>query len=266
MKQKTVGLALGSGGWRGLAHIGVIKSLFQNNIPIDFIAGSSIGSVVGGLYSAIGNINEVEKIVNDLNFKSILKISLQRCPDKTSLFNKKFKLFLKNIIGDINIEDLKIPYCAVASNLFTGELLAIDKGNLISAMRASIAIPLIFNPIKIDDNYLFDGGMISPIPVSIVKEMGADITIGVSLYGGIFPLNLNKKSRMSRIKAGKISRFLSLKRMAQIDLSLADIPIDLKIPNEDYAIFTQFLKNKQVINCGFQSTNDIINKIHQKIK
>lgn len=120
MKQKKFGLALGSGGWRGLAHIGVIKSLSKNNIPIDFIAGSSIGSIIGGLYAINQDIKEVENIINSLKFKNIFKSVFKNPLDRHQDLNGRFDHFFKKIIGNIQIEDLKIPYTAVASNLFTG--------------------------------------------------------------------------------------------------------------------------------------------------
>lgn len=263
---KKIGLALGSGGGRGIAHVGVIKSLIKNNIPINFISGSSVGAIVGGLYAATGDIKEVEKIANSLNFKNFLMTLFKRTSGKDSVYNKKFNLFFKNIIGDVNIEDLKIPYCAVGSNLLTGKLQVIDRGSLITAMKASSAIPLVFNPTKIDEDYIFDGGMIDPIPVETTRQMGADIVIGVSLYGNIFPIKLKEKERMSKLKAAMISRFLTLKKLADIDLAMADIPLELKIPNENYGIFSKFVKNRGLIDCGFESTEKIIGKIKKLTK
>jgi len=175
--------------------------------------------------------------------------------------DKNFDIYFEKIIGDINIEDLKIPFCAVGANLLTGELELIRSGSLITAMKASSAIPLLLKPVKIDDKYIFDGGMISPVPVKVIKQMGADITIGVSLYGNIFPIELKKNKRMSKLKAGMLSRFLALKRLTDMDLSQADVSLSLKIPNEDYGVFKKFLSNKQLIDCGFESTEEIVKKI-----
>ncbi len=257
---KKIGLALGSGGGRGMAHIGVIKSLLKNKIPIDFIAGSSIGSIIGGIYAATGDINEVEKIANSINFKKFIRSFFRRSSEGKSIFDKKFNLFFEKIIGNVNIEDLKIPYCAVGSNLLTGEIVKINKGNLIQAMKASTAIPLILNPVKIEDELIFDGGMITPVPVEVVKEMGADVVIGVSLYGNVFPIKFKKDKRMSRLRAGTLSRFISLKKLTEIDLSKADIPLEIKIPNEDYGVFKKFFSNRQLIECGFETMEEIIKK------
>lgn len=258
---KKIGLALGSGGGRGMAHVGVIKSLVEHNIPIDFIAGSSIGSIVGGLYAATGDIKEVERIASTFNFKGFIKSFFKPNLSRKSTWDKKFDLFFKKIVGDIKIEDLKIPFCAVGANLLTGELELIKSGSLITAMKASTAIPLLLKPVRIDDKYIFDGGVISPVPVEVVKQMGADITIGVSLYGNVFPINLTKKKRMSKLKAGMLSRFLALKRLTDMDLSKADVALSLKIPNEDYGVFKKFLSSHKLIEFGFESTEEIIKQI-----
>jgi len=253
MKQK-IGLALGSGGWRGLSHIGVIKSLIKNDIPIDFISGCSIGSIIGGIYAATGDIQEVEKIVNSLNFKKFIKLSFSKRPPTTAVFSRKFKNFFYNTIGHIDIKDLKIPFIAVGSDITTGNIIEFKKGDLVTAMLASSGIPFLLGPSRISDKFIFDGGMINPIPIQTVKEMGADISVGVSLYGGVFPIS----QKISKIKAIKASRFLYLKRLADIDLQQADLAIDLKIPDEDFSFFSKFSRSKELINFGFRSTQKIL--------
>jgi NTE family protein len=265
MSHKKFGLALGSGSWRGLAHIGVLKSLTQNDIPIDYISGSSIGAIVGGLYAALGDVNEIEKITHSLSFRTVLKTLFPRPTRHLTTFDNHFDQFFKKIVGDVQIEDLKIPFSAVVSNLLTGELTVLDHGSLITAMKASSAIPLFFKPVKIGDDYFFDGGMISPVPVQTVRKMGADVVLGVSLYGGIFPINLKKKRRLTRIRAGELSRFLSLKKLSDIDLSCADIPLELKIPHDDYSFFARFSNNREAIESGLLSTETVISQIKQKL-
>jgi NTE family protein len=265
MSNKKFGLALGSGAWRGLAHIGVLKSLSQNNIPIDFIAGSSIGAIIGGMYAVTNDIAEIERIANGLSFKSILQSVFQKPSGRIPALDTEFDRFFKNIIGDIKIEDLKIPYCAVASNLLTGQLMAINKGSLITAMKASSAVPLFFKPVKISENYFLDGGMVAPIPVDTVRQMGADVVMGVNLYGGVFPVSLDNSTKISRIQSGKICRFILLKKLSELNLASADIPLDLKIPNEDYGFFAKFLNNQEVVDFGYQSANAIIGEIKKKL-
>ena len=260
MKQKKIGLALGSGAWMGLAHIGVIKSLVEHQIPIDYISGSSVGSIVGGLYAVNQDIKEVEKIINSLKYKTVFKSVFKNPLDRQKDFNGRFDRFFKKIIGNVQIEDLKVPYVAIASNLLTGEAVAINHGSLITAMKASSAVPLLFPPIKIDSNYFLDGGMTSPIPIEFVKKMGADFTIGVNLYDGIFPITLKKK-HLSRIQAFKISRFLWLQKLAQDNLKSADICLNLKVSNDSFGFLTKFINNRETVDYGYKATNKLISQI-----
>lgn len=127
-------------------------------------------------------------------------------------------------------------------------------------MKASSAVPILFPPININGDYFVDGGMTSPVPTKFVREMGADIVIGVNLYGGIFPVNFKKK-RLSRVQTFKISRFLWLQKLAQNDLKLADIALNLKIPNDSFGLISKSTTKKETIDLGYQSTNKIIHQI-----
>jgi len=144
MKRKNtlkIGLALGSGGPRGLAHIGVIKTLVENNIPIDFIAGASAGALVGGAYAATKNIKTIEKIALQVNRRQIL--SLIDPTWKHGLIKGiKIERFIENYIGKISFKDLKIPFSAIATDIRTGEMVLMNQGRVASAIRASISIPL----------------------------------------------------------------------------------------------------------------------------
>lgn len=180
-KKKKVGLALGSGGPRGLAHIGVIKALLENGIPIDYIAGSSIGAIVGGLYAYRGDICEVEKYFDKLTYRDMLKIFSDPRFAHGILKGEKAIKFLRKTVGRTRIEKLKIPFTAIACDLENGEAVEISKGDLALAMRASASLPVFFRPAKIGRRYLVDGGNTVPVPVEAVKKMGADIVIAVDL-------------------------------------------------------------------------------------
>ncbi len=177
-----IGLALGSGGPKGLAHIGVLKVLEENNIPIDFIAGSSIGSMVGGFYAARKSALEIEKIALDMS--KIKTISLFFHPSLKNRFSADQEVidFIEEKIGKINFDKLKIPFSAVTTNLKTNRIYVINKGNVAKAIKASCSIPYVFKPTDYDEQSLVDGGLTMPVPVQIVKKMGADIIIAVNLY------------------------------------------------------------------------------------
>ncbi|MBS3994650.1 MAG: patatin-like phospholipase family protein [Alkaliphilus sp.] len=172
-----VGLALGGGAVWGISHIGVLKALKDNDIPIDCICGTSIGSIVGGLYATGLSINELLNLATHTQWKEFSQLSL---PINGLLSNEPMDQFINNIIGEKNIEDLKIPFIAVATDIISGEEILLDKGKLSTAMRASSAIPGIFQPVNFKGRTLVDGGVINNVPASVVKKMGADIIIAVS--------------------------------------------------------------------------------------
>lgn len=180
INSKKIGLALGGGSVLGATHIGVLKALEENNIKPDYIAGTSIGAIIGALYAFGKNSEEIEKIALDLGWTDISSISLSKY---ALLSNKKLgKLLIKNI-GDVNIEDSKIPLSIVATDIETGKKVALKKGNLGRAVIASSCLPGVFVPEEIDDKLLIDGGVVENVPVKTVAEMGADHIIGVDLYG-----------------------------------------------------------------------------------
>lgn len=175
-----IGLALGSGGSRGLAHIGVLKMLEQNNIKIDCIAGTSIGAMIGGFYSAGIDTQALEKIALDTNWRMIF--SLVDPHLKQGLIGgEKIKKFIEKQVGKKMIENCQIPFTAVATDIKTGEIAHLNNGSLSQAIRASISIPLVFKPVKIGTKMLADGGLSAPVPVAAVRQMGADIVIAINL-------------------------------------------------------------------------------------
>ncbi len=180
-KRPKIGLALGSGGARGLAHIGVIKVLEENNIPIDFIAGSSIGAMAGGLYAAGLTMKKIEEIALSTDWRRVFSVLSDPSLKKGLIGGKKLKTFIESYIDGKKFEDCKIPFVAVATDLKTGEIVILDKGKIAQAVRASISIPLIFKPIEINGRTLADGGLSAPVPVEIARNMGADIVIAVNL-------------------------------------------------------------------------------------
>jgi len=184
---KRVGLALGSGGARGLAHIGVIKTLLANNIPIDYIAGSSAGALIGGVYDALGDIAHIEQIITSFSYRELFNIFFEPAFQSGILKGEKVTLFLEKIVGTRRIEDLATPYSAVATDIYTGEPIILDHGDLVTAVRASGSIPFFLKPVLIAGHYLIDGGVSLPVPASVVRQMGANTVIAVNLDTFFFP-------------------------------------------------------------------------------
>jgi NTE family protein len=181
LARKKVGLALSSGAARGLAHVGVLEALERNDIPIDLIAGTSIGAIVGAFYAAGKDISEIKKAVVSLNRRQMLSLADFTIPTRGFIKGRKITEWLKSVIGGINFQDLKIPFACAATDISTGEEVIIKEGSVVAAVRASASMPVIFTPTRLGGRYLVDGGLVNPIPVRTLREMGADYVIAVSV-------------------------------------------------------------------------------------
>ena len=179
---KTVSLILGSGGARGLAHIGVIRWLEEHHYQINSISGSSMGALIGGVY-ATGKLDEFEKWFKQLSSTDILSLT-DIAWDRSGLI-KGDKLFsqLKALIGNPDIEDLPVAYTAVATDIENEKEVWLQKGSLLDAIRASIALPMIFTPLHHHGLTLIDGGVLNPVPIAPTFNQTNDLTIAVNLGG-----------------------------------------------------------------------------------
>ncbi len=179
---RTVSLVLGSGGARGLAHIGVIKYLEENNFQIKSISGCSIGSLIGGVYAA-GKLDELEKwmrSIDKVDMASLLDLSW----GNGGVFKgDKIIDTLIDLIGDVQIEEMPIPFTAVAANIETEKEVWFNSGSLFDAIRASVSLPLFFTPFEHQSELLIDGGILNPVPISPTTEDETDLTIAVNLGG-----------------------------------------------------------------------------------
>lgn len=180
--KKTVSLVLGSGGARGLAHIGIIRWLEDNGYEIRSISGCSMGALVGGIY-AIGKLDEFEKWVRAVTKTDIIKL-LDLSLGTDGLFKGgKIINTLKELVGDSRIEDLPISFTAVAANISRSREVWFDEGPMFDAIRASISLPVIFTPYKYHGEDLIDGGILNPVPIAPTFSDHTDITIAVNLCG-----------------------------------------------------------------------------------
>lgn len=180
MKQKTVSLVLGSGGARGYAHIGVIKELLEHGYEIKSISGSSMGALIGALYAS-GKLEEYTKWVLGLDLIDLAKLMDFTFAGRGLIQGDKVFTVIEEMIGDSMIEDLPITFTAVATDLMQQKEVWIQHGKLIDAIRASIAIPTVFTPKKIDQRYLIDGGVLNPLPIAPTVADDTDLTIAVDL-------------------------------------------------------------------------------------
>lgn len=176
MDTKNVALVLSSGGPRGWAYIGAIEELLQRGYKITSVAGTSIGSLVGGIYAA-GKLDEVKEWLFSLDAWKVFSLMDISISKNHLLKGDKVIDAIKEIVPDINIEDLNIPYRAIAADLFTGEEVVFDKGPLFDAIRASISIPSLFRPVKYGYRTLVDGGIVNTMPIDKAIRVEEDILV-----------------------------------------------------------------------------------------
>jgi NTE family protein len=179
---KTISLVLGSGGARGLAHIGIIKWLEEHDHKIVSISGSSIGALIGGVY-AIGKLDEYEHWVRAISATDIVKLLDFSFSRDGFVRGERIIETLKDLIGDGLIEDLPIPFTAVASDVVREREVWLNDGSLFDAIRASISLPLFFEPAVVNGDKLLDGGILNPVPIAPTFNDDSDVTIAVNLGG-----------------------------------------------------------------------------------
>ncbi len=176
-----VGLALAAGGARGAAHAGVLKVLHREGIGISAIAGTSIGAIVGGALAAGVPVARIEQEWLDTGLPKVARSFLPTFPRAGLSSGGELSKYLRALLGDRRIEDLPIPFAAVACDFDTGEAVVLKSGPLVDAMRASASIPGIFFPVWLEGHLLVDGGLVDPLPVRECRQLGADVVIGVDV-------------------------------------------------------------------------------------
>ncbi len=177
---RRIGLALGGGAAKGMAHIGVLKAMEEDGLEIEFIAGTSIGALVASYYAFGKDIETLENISSEISFSSLIGFKLQ----KQGIFStKSIKEMVERDIGEVYIEQAKIPLAICATDISTGEQVVLREGKLADAICASMAVPGIFIPVEIHGRTLVDGGITENVPISALENMGAGITVAVDLNG-----------------------------------------------------------------------------------
>lgn len=246
--KKKIGLALGGGGAKGLAHIGVIKALLTAGIDINYIAGTSMGALVGGYYAATKDIKALENMAYSLKRSDVFPITeILKRKDGALFRGQSVANILKKEFGDIKIENCKIPFVAIATDAKNGDEARLDKDSLINAVKASIAIPGVFSPVEIDGKILMDGGLVNPVPADVARQMGAEYVIAVDVSSKWFmaPEKLANTSDIYSVMSSALS--IIEYQVAKIPLKSADIVLRPPVLNYDWLDFS---KAKELIKTG----------------
>lgn len=185
--KKKLGFALGAGGSRGVAHIGFLRAMEESGIKPDFIAGTSMGSVVGACYAKGLTTEKMQEIVKKLKFSDIFDLSLNPIGNGALLRSQKMRKQLEKYLGNDKFSDLKIPFACVAIDMISGKSIVLNNqdDSVCTSVIASSSIPSIFKPIQKDNMLLVDGGVLCRVPVSVVRDMGADVVVAVDVLGEV---------------------------------------------------------------------------------
>lgn len=185
-QNRRIGLALGSGSARGCAHIGVLRAMQELDIQPEIVCGSSMGALVGGFYVS-GHLSELEQWLREIDAYQMLRyLDIGLLAGGGFIEGRRLlDFFHQEHIGDVQIEALPMPFAAIATNLTSGDEVVLEQGSLLEAIRASIALPGILTPFKQGQDWLVDGGLVNPVPISQCRAMGADTVIAVNLNSDI---------------------------------------------------------------------------------
>jgi NTE family protein len=253
-----VGLALSGGAARGIAHVGVLRALVENHIPIDAIAGASAGALIGGCYAAGVSIERLEEMAATFRWRHTQRFSFSRLGLQS---NAPMEKFLRTFLPVTRFEELKIPFAAMVTDLLKGELIVKrDRGDLPFAIRASCCIPFIMTPVEDEDGrLLIDGGITQNLPISQTKALGADVVIAVDV-------NLDGVRFFSRPRTalGVLARtFMAVERIvSDQERAQADVEIAPKI---GHIRWDQTRRSKELIECGYQAGLEAIDTIKSVI-
>jgi len=177
---KKIALVLGSGAARSLAHIGVLKVLEEAQIKPEIVVGTSMGALIAGGYAAGLSAKEMEDIACKTNWLRVAQLLMPRKLQRDGLIDGvRIEEFIIALLGEQKIENLNIPFAAVATDLLTGEEVILQSGSLVKAIRASISLPFLFSPVKINGQLLVDGAVTNPLPINVAREMGGKFVIAV---------------------------------------------------------------------------------------
>lgn len=253
-RQAKVALVLGAGAARGFAHVGVLKILEANKVPIHMIIGTSAGSFVGSLYAYGFNAFQLQKMALSVEKGDLIDITI---PDNGFIKGDKLEEYLNNTFKNTPIEKFKIPFHAVATSLPSGQEVVFGQGNAGMAVRASCSIPGIFRPAKFADKMYVDGGVVSPVAVDVARRFGADVVIAVDISA-----DLDKKQPEGTIDTILQSINIMYARLAAAQLTRADVVIK---PQAGHIGSADLLKRHEAIMEGEKAAQEVLPAIQSLI-
>lgn len=267
--KKRVGLALGGGAAKGMAHIGVVEVLQEEGIPIDLIAGTSMGGLVGALCALGRDCRLIKDEALKINVMKMLSWADLAVP-KSGLFGGKAVIhLLEKMMGDdLKFDELPVPLALVATDINSGEEVVIKEGSVLDGVRATISVPGIFTVTKWRERYLVDGGLVNPVPVSVAREMGADFVIAVNVMPDVAEHARQLKNEKTTLKEPNIfhvllqSLYISSYVIARDSAQGADIAIN---PDTSAISAGEFHRAREFIELGENAARQALPEIKRKL-
>lgn len=263
-KKKKIGLALGGGGAKGFAHLGALKVFEKNNIEFDIVSGTSIGALVGALYCAGFKFEEIKKLSDEIPWKKLLDLSI---PKEGLIKGDKIEEYIRKLLQGKQFSDLEKPLFITATDIKNFREIIFNKGDLAKAIRASISIPGVFNPVTNNEKVLVDGGVIDNLPIEILKLNGAKKIIAINLFNKQtkdfkYDTAETKKEKIpSNIMINLMNSYAILEQ-EKLKRTLKNIEDEIIIsPNIDSIKIYEFNKSKKGIEEGEKATEEKIKQI-----
>jgi NTE family protein len=253
-----IALVLGGGAARGFAHVGVIRVLEQEKIPIDMIVGTSVGSLIGAIYAHDMNSFELEWTAFSLEKDNLFDYTIfSAITGMGPVKGDKLEEFVKTKVPAANIENLKLPFAAVATDLNRGTRVVIDHGSVARAVRASSAIPGVFNPVEHQGRLLVDGGVVDNIPISVAREKGADIVIAVDISENVVNFNITNVVDVMLQAVTIITSENTKYKKKDADVLIAPAVGDVGM--------LDFTQKKRCMQAGIEAAQKVVPEIKKKI-
>jgi NTE family protein len=252
-----IALVLGGGAARGFAHVGVIRVLEQEKIPIDMVVGTSVGSLIGSIYADTRSSFDLEVIAFKLEKDDIFDFSVFSSTTGP-VKGERLEKFVQSRVKKANIEELLLPFAAVATNLVTGERVILDQGPVGRAVRASSSIPGVFTPVLYQNMMLVDGGVVDNVPVDVARAKGADLVIAVNIGKNVVDKNVNNILDIT-LQAINIMSY----EISKFKVQGADILIE---PNVGEVGMMDFTQKEVCMRAGIEATQRAIPELRKKIE
>jgi NTE family protein len=255
-KRPLIGLALGGGMARGCAHVGVLRELEKNDIPIDMIAGTSVGSLIGGAYASGLSPDQIEQMALTISWNDLGRVTIS----KLGFYNsERTEEYIRKHFPETEFEKTRMPFGAVATDIQTGKMVVFTEGSLPLAIRASCAMPIFYTPVTVNGRMMVDGGLVGHIPASVTRLMGADIVIAVDVNSQHMPIP--PPTHLFTV----MSQALSVMGRTAVQYLYADADIVIR-PQIDHVRPDDLSRAAEMITAGEEAARRVIDKIKRSLE